>query len=162
MAATPTSSNGATHAEPALDALRCECASPRDPDAIHASGCPWWQQLQKLRLTKPRPVSEAYASLFGEGCAPEPRHDAPLIPVTIPVTHRSGYVQYEPAPNPSAAPAVWDLIQKDIAERDEFGRLKYGTRLRPHNGRDFLVDLYQELLDAIVYARGALFEKYGK
>lgn len=68
----------------------------------------------------------------------------------------------EPAPTKNENPAVWDLVIADIVKRDETGAEKYGTRLQPHNGRDPLVDLYQELLDAVVYLRQALFERLGR
>lgn len=70
----------------------------------------------------------------------------------------------EPQPQPikNDHPAVWDLVLKDMAERDAMGKKKYNTRLQPHNGRDFLVDLYQEMLDGTVYLRGLIFERDGK
>jgi hypothetical protein len=43
--------------------------------------------------------------------------------------------------------------------RDHAGRQKYGMPLQAHNGRDPLVDLYQELLDAVVYLRQAIEER---
>ena len=78
------------------------------------------------------------------------------------------------APLPNVNPAVWPLVIADMhlfgtdgfgpqviadmQDRDLAGRKKYGTPLQPHNGRDALVDLYQELLDAAVYAKQAMFE----
>jgi hypothetical protein len=76
---------------------------------------------------------------------------------------------YEPAPEPSDGEASWDtlldrhefaelepkireLIRADIVERDALGAKKYGTRLRPHDGRNTLHDIYQEQLDALVYS----------
>jgi hypothetical protein len=50
----------------------------------------------------------------------------------------------------------------DIRERDAFGVKKYGQRLTPGDGRDGLVDIYQELLDAVVYIRKAIYERDGK
>ena len=52
-------------------------------------------------------------------------------------------------------------ILLDMAERDQLGRARYGTPLQPHNGRDALVDLYQELLDAAAYAGQGLLENPG-
>jgi len=68
----------------------------------------------------------------------------------------------EPDPRPSAGPAVWDLVAEDMSARDRFGFQKYGTRLRPHNGRDALKDAYQEALDLCVYLRQALYERDGR
>ena len=58
---------------------------------------------------------------------------------------------YEPAPIKNNLPAVWDLVLKDIKERDQSGLKKYGTRLQPNNGRNPLIDAYQEALDLVVY-----------
>lgn len=65
----------------------------------------------------------------------------------------------QPAPKPNDNPAVWSLVIKDMADRDAFGYAKYGTRLQPGNGRDFLIDAYQEALDLVVYLRGAIYER---
>ena len=67
-------------------------------------------------------------------------------------------VKPQPAPQSSAHPAVWDLVLVDIAERERDGVAKYGTRLQPHNGRDALVDAYQEALDLVVYLRQTLLD----
>lgn len=84
----------------------------------------------------------------------------------------------EPAPQPSDQPASWDLVIEDIQERrvsvpdvrdlvladmrerDAVGAAKYGTRLRAGNGRDQLVDAFQESLDLAVYLRTSLAERY--
>lgn len=68
----------------------------------------------------------------------------------------------EPAPKPSAHPAVWPLVIRDMADRDTFGREKYGVPLQPHNGRDALKDAYQEALDLAVYLRTAIYERDGQ
>lgn len=68
----------------------------------------------------------------------------------------------EPNPIPNNHPAVWDLVVSDMQERDQSGQEKYGTRLQPHNGRDALVDAYQEALDLAVYLRQAIYERDGK
>ena len=65
----------------------------------------------------------------------------------------------EPAPVKSIHPAVWDLVLNDMVERDAMGKRRYGTRLQPFNGRDPMIDLYQELLDAAVYCRQAIYER---
>ena len=66
------------------------------------------------------------------------------------------------APVPNDKPAVWDLVIKDMAERDALGRRRYGTPLQPHNGRDALVNAYQEALDLVVYLRQAVYERDGR
>jgi len=70
--------------------------------------------------------------------------------------------QPQPAPARNGNPAVTDLVLEDFCARDAFGARKYGTRLQPHNGRDALLDLYQELLDAACYTRQLIYERDGK
>lgn len=65
----------------------------------------------------------------------------------------------QPAPIPNERPAVWSLVIADMRERDELGRHRYGTPLQPFNGRDALVDAYQEALDLAVYLRQAIEER---
>jgi len=54
--------------------------------------------------------------------------------------------------------AAATLLRLDIEARIESGRQKYGERLTSHNGRNAPMDLYQELLDAVVYARQCIVE----
>ncbi len=66
----------------------------------------------------------------------------------------------QPPPTDDATkPAVWDLVVADMVRRDQDGFEKYGCRLRPNNGRDALVDAYQEALDRTVYLRQVLYER---
>ncbi len=51
-----------------------------------------------------------------------------------------------------------DHVLADMRERDRIGRERYGTPLTTGNGRDHVVDAYQELLDAAVYLRAAWLE----
>lgn len=66
----------------------------------------------------------------------------------------------EPPPAPNDRRPVWELVVEDMKERDRVGRAKYGTPLQPFNGRDPLIDAYQEALDLAVYLRQAIEEKY--
>ena len=68
----------------------------------------------------------------------------------------------QPEPTPNDRPAVWGLVIADMRERDAVGAEKYKTRLQPHNGRDALVDAYQEALDLCVYMRQLIFERGGQ
>jgi hypothetical protein len=49
-------------------------------------------------------------------------------------------------------------IEDDVRDRLEFGLRKYGKPLRSHNGRNPLLDAYQEILDALVYFIQAMVE----
>lgn len=64
----------------------------------------------------------------------------------------------QPAPVANKRPAVWDLVIEDMKGRDQTGLARYGTRLQPFNGRKALQDLYEELLDAVVYTRQKIEE----
>jgi hypothetical protein len=84
------------------------------------------------------------------------------MPIAGATTYGVALVTPEPPPVPNEKPAVWDLVMADMRARDAEGRRKYGTPLQPHNGRDVLVDAYQEALDLAVYLRQALYERDGK
>ena len=85
----------------------------------------------------------------------------------------------QPNPTKNDKPAVWDLVLSDLKnplyatgfaqnvidlvasdmkERDKIGIERYNTRLQPFNGRNALVDAYQESLDCSVYLRQAIEE----
>lgn len=65
----------------------------------------------------------------------------------------------EPPPKPNDLPSMHDLVMEDMAARKDFGFKKYQALLQPFNGRDPLKDLYEELIDALVYVRQALYER---
>lgn len=68
----------------------------------------------------------------------------------------------KPEPLPLAVEgeqATWDLVMQDIKERDQIGAKKYGRRLTAGDGRDSLIDAYQEALDLVVYLRKAIRER---
>lgn len=54
---------------------------------------------------------------------------------------------------------VITTLVRDIIARAEAGRIKYGRYLETNNGRDALLDLYQEQLDAAAYTCQLLMEK---
>ena len=65
----------------------------------------------------------------------------------------------QPTPVANDLTAVWPLVIMDMAARDQVGRERYGVPLQPHNGRDALMDAYQEALDLCAYLRQAIFER---
>jgi len=71
-------------------------------------------------------------------------------------------VTEQPPPKANDKPAVWPLVVSDMKARDAEGRRKYGVPLQPFNGRDVLVDAYQEALDLCVYLRQAIYERDGR
>lgn len=67
----------------------------------------------------------------------------------------------QPPPSGDGAPVLNYVIQ-DLNYRALVGFQKYGTLLRAHNGRDALIDAYQEALDLAMYLRQAILERDGK
>lgn len=62
-------------------------------------------------------------------------------------------------PNPVESKGdMWKEVMKDMEARRQMGLKKYGTFLQPFNGRDALVDAYQEALDLVVYLRQKIEE----
>ena len=65
----------------------------------------------------------------------------------------------EPEPTPQKGKTeVWPLVIADMAQRNAVGVEKYGTPLKTHNGRNPLIDAYQEALYLCVYLRQAIEE----
>lgn len=62
------------------------------------------------------------------------------------------------APTPNDKQPIQDMVIEDILERKEHGIRKYGTPVQAGNGRDMLLDAYEEVMDLAVYLRGALEE----
>lgn len=68
----------------------------------------------------------------------------------------------EKPPVPNAGRPIWELVIEDMRARDAAGRATYGTPLQAHNGRNALVDAYQEVLDLAVYLRQKIEEDGAK
>ena len=51
------------------------------------------------------------------------------------------------------------LVHEDIEARVETGKKEYGERLHSNNGRDALIDAYQEALDLALYLRQSIAER---
>lgn len=56
-------------------------------------------------------------------------------------------------------PDIASLLHEDIEARARLGERKYGERLKAFNGRDPLLDAYQEVLDLAFYLRQLLVER---
>ena len=73
----------------------------------------------------------------------------------------------QPPPTAGEGEEVWPLIygnvalvlpdwlKEDMRARHQVGIAKYGTALKVWNGRDAVIDAYQESLDLIVYVKQA-------
>lgn len=65
---------------------------------------------------------------------------------------------HEPPPKPGTR-NIFPLVMADFADRRRMGELKYKTPLQAHNGRDALMDAYQEAMDLCLYLRQAIYER---
>jgi len=67
-------------------------------------------------------------------------------------------------PNPSVNnnPVIQELVMEDMKGRLALGIERYGTGLQANNGRDMLLDAYEEVLDLAVYLRGMMYERDNK
>jgi hypothetical protein len=54
---------------------------------------------------------------------------------------------------------ILPLVVSDLIDRSEMGFKKYGTYLESDNGRDALMDAYQEALDLVMYLRQEIEER---
>lgn len=68
-------------------------------------------------------------------------------------------IQDQPKPKPTGTRPIWELVVEDMQQRDRVGRERYGTPLQANNGRDGLIDAYQEVLDLAVYVRQVIEEE---
>ena len=67
----------------------------------------------------------------------------------------------QPKPRVNDTTPIVDLVKIDLEERRRKGIQTYGTPLRAWNGRDALVDAYEEALDLCCYLRQAISERSG-
>lgn len=66
--------------------------------------------------------------------------------------------QHEPPPK-LGQQNVAEAVLRDIQDRVQAGYEKYGTFLQTRNGRDALMDAYQEAIDLVMYLRQAILER---
>lgn len=66
--------------------------------------------------------------------------------------------QHQPPPR-KGSQIVLNAVMDDLKERAEAGKERYGTYLETHNGRDALMDAYQEALDLVMYLKQAILER---
>ena len=74
-------------------------------------------------------------------------------------TRRIAKQKSQPDPEFNDNPVIQTLVMNDMADRLKLGIERYGTGLQGHNGRDMLLDAYEEALDLCVYLRGAIYER---
>lgn len=55
--------------------------------------------------------------------------------------------------------SIQEQVRLDLVQREVLGKERYGTSLYPFNGREALIDAYQEALDLACYLRQAITEQ---
>ena len=65
----------------------------------------------------------------------------------------------EQATPKGAGKEIIDLVKKDLDARVEVGKQRYGETLKAFNGRDAMLDAYQEALDLVMYLKQTLNER---
>ena len=70
-------------------------------------------------------------------------------------------VKEQPKPRVNDTTPIVDLVKIDLEERRRKGVETYGAPLQAWNGRDALVDAYEEALDLCCYLRQAIQERRG-
>jgi hypothetical protein len=63
------------------------------------------------------------------------------------------------SPKPAKKKSITDMVIEDLRGRERKGYETYGGPLLPHDGRDSMRDLYEELLDAAQYIRKVMEER---
>jgi hypothetical protein len=56
---------------------------------------------------------------------------------------------------------IFDKVISDLKGRDQLGHASYGGPMLPNDGRDSLVEAYEEALDLAMYLRKAIAERDG-
>lgn len=64
----------------------------------------------------------------------------------------------QPAPINDSGVVVVDSVIRDMCDRKQFGLVKYGTTLCANNGRNTLIDVYQETMDLMIYLKQHIIE----
>lgn len=54
--------------------------------------------------------------------------------------------------------SIQELVRMDLIYREKLGKERYGTSLHAYNGREAIVDAYEEALDLCCYLRQVIEE----
>lgn len=65
----------------------------------------------------------------------------------------------QPLPIPNDSPLIHDLVAADLEAPKQLGISRYGQALQAGNGRNALLDAYEEMLDQAVYLKQRLVEE---
>lgn len=68
-------------------------------------------------------------------------------------------IKEQPKPLKNNSKPVWKMVMSDMSERNMQGVDKYKTELQSFNGRNSIIDAYQEVLDMSAYLRQHIEER---
>lgn len=68
----------------------------------------------------------------------------------------------QPTPKPNNTQPIHEQVIEDLRRRAETGKQNYGTYLQTNNGRDSLLDAYEEAQDLALYLKQAILERDAK
>jgi hypothetical protein len=125
---------------------------PRDKAEVFYALSAWWESISAdikgVELDKRRKAVEALNAVREK----EPQYVSDAATPEPPPVGNGGCVLDR---------VLEDLenVRKDLINRADQGKKKYGTVLRFFNGRNSLMDAYQEALDLVMYLRQAVGEQ---
>ena len=85
---------------------------------------------------------------------PTPNDQPKVIDALVNDLHNEDNLLHESEPMSSYG----DVVTQDIINRAFIGKERYGVFLQPHNGRDALLDAYEEALDLATYLMQVVME----
>lgn len=106
-----------------------------------------------------RGVLSAADALFADAATADGMSVAEAAALDARIHETNDHNRAQRMPTPNDQPAIADLVIDDLRERKRMGTEKYGTPLQAFNGRDPLVDAYQESIDQTQYLRQAIDER---
>jgi hypothetical protein len=56
---------------------------------------------------------------------------------------------------------LFNEVKKDLDLRNQLGHQSYGKAMEPHDGRNSLLEAYEEALDLVMYLKKAIVERDG-
>ena len=137
-----------------------ECARyvPEIEAALRARASRARYALRSLGIVSAEEALDIHYREMREDEIAQQAEDDAAKPTPADASNNVGTVE-QPKSKPNDSVPIWELVIADMKDRDRVGRVRYGTPLQAFNGRDALVDAYQESLDLSVYLRQEIEER---
>jgi len=143
------------------------------PDLIHSRRLGWFKVARRMINHEPEKVKvlmigiivlETYVCIDTDEfkylgvCDYFPEVEEDHEPPEYTLSEVTGYLTSPQPPPIKGERKVLDLVIDDFRRKAEMGKHKYGTYLETNNGRNPLIDAYQEAIDLCMYLRQAIGE----